>query len=118
MRKISERLKEEREAAELSQQALADRCGISLRSQQNYEKGDRSPDAEYLARLAENGLDVLYILTGQRGQSVNAQAVLPESDRILLSNFHAAPEQVQAGVKTALGAFAPAGAGKRKSKAA
>ena len=48
MRVISERLKAEREALGLSQQALADQTGIALRSQQNYEKGDRSPDSEYL----------------------------------------------------------------------
>lgn len=63
---ISERLKAERDNLGLSQQALADRLGISLRSQQNYEKGDRSPDANYLAALAAEGADVRYILTGQR----------------------------------------------------
>lgn len=62
---ISERLKTEREGLGLSQQALADRLGISLRSQQNYEKGDRSPDCNYLAAMAAAGADVLYILTGQ-----------------------------------------------------
>ena len=40
-------------------------------------------------------------------------------DRVLLDNFHAAPAQVQAGIKTTLGAFSAAGAGKaRKPKAA
>lgn len=63
---ISERLKREREGLGLSQQALADLLGISLRSQQNYEKGDRSPDANYLAAIAAAGADVRYILTGQR----------------------------------------------------
>lgn len=41
-----------------------------------------------------------------------------EGDRTLLSNFHAAPPQVQAGIKTTLGAFADAGAGARRSRAA
>ena len=36
-------------------------------------------------------------------------------DRVLLVNFHAAPAQVQAGVKTTLGAFAPAGGRQRKA---
>lgn len=62
---ISERIKTEREALGLSQQALAERLGISLRSQQNYEKGDRSPDSEYLAAMAAAGADVLFILTGE-----------------------------------------------------
>ncbi len=61
---ISSRLREQREALELSQQALADKCGISARSQRNYESGERLPDAAYLAALATAGADVLYILTG------------------------------------------------------
>ena len=44
---------------------------------------------------------------------------MSDGDRVLLDNFHAAPAQVQAGIKTTLGAFADAGAGKaRKPKAA
>lgn len=64
--KISDRLREAREALGLSQQAMAERCGIVVRSQRNYESGERSPDATYLAALAAIGADVTYILTGQR----------------------------------------------------
>ncbi|WP_048811776.1 helix-turn-helix domain-containing protein [Methylobacillus flagellatus] len=110
---IHERLKTEREALGLSQQALADQLGVSLRSQQNYEAGKRVPDGEYLAAIASLGADVLYILTGQRNSAAPAESALSKGDRVLLENFHAAPEQVQAGVKTTLGAFAPV-AGKHK----
>lgn len=113
---ISERLKSERENLGFSQQALADLLGISLRSQQNYEKGDRNPDSAYLAAIAAAGADVLYILTGQRAGGASAPPpprAVSEGDRILLDNFHAAPAQVQAGVKTALGAFASAGSARR-----
>ena len=48
------------------------------------------------------------ILTGQRSAPVAPQALLPEGDRVLLDNFHAAPAQVQAGIKQTPGAFAPA----------
>lgn len=51
------------------------------------------------------------------GASVPATSI-SEGDRILLDNFHAAPAQVQAGVKTALGAFAPAGGIKNRKRAA
>lgn len=79
MRVIAERLKTEREALGLSQQALADRLGVSLRSQQNYEKGDRSPDSDYLAALAAAGADVLYILKGERTEPrrTHAPAMAP-----------------------------------------
>ena len=112
---IAERLKEVREALGFSQQAMADRLGVSLRSQQNYEAGSRTPDATYLAAIAAAGADVLYILTGQRNPAIPVPApTVSESDRILLDNFHAAPQQVQSGVRTTLGAFAPAAGEKRK----
>ena len=118
MPEICDRLFEVREALGLSQQALAERFGIILRSQRNYESGERLPDAAYLAAIAAAGADVLYILTGQRAGGASAPPpprAVSEGDRILLDNFHAAPAQVQAGVKTALGAFASAG-GTRRGK--
>ena len=121
MPEICDRLREVREALGLSQQALAERCGITARSQRNYESGERLPDAAYLAAIAAAGADVLYILTGQRAGGAAAPPpprAVSEGDRILLDNFHAAPAQVQAGVKTALGAFAPAGAGVKSRKRA
>ena len=113
MPEICDRLREVREALGLSQQALAERCGITARSQRNYESGERLPDAAYLAAIAAAGADVLYILTGQRAGGAAAPPpprAVSEGDRILLDNFHAAPAQVQAGVKTTLGAFADASA--------
>ena len=118
MPEICDRLREVREALGLSQQALAERCGITARSQRNYESGERLPDAAYLAAIAAAGADVLYILTGQRAGGASAPPpprAVSEGDRVLLDNFHAAPAQVQAGVKTALGAFASAG-GTRRGK--
>lgn len=118
MPEICDRLREVREALGLSQQALAERCGITARSQRNYESGERLPDAAYLAAIAAAGADVLYILTGQRAGGASAPPpprAVSEGDRILLDNFHAAPAQVQAGVKTTLGAFAPGG-GTRRGK--
>ena len=113
MPEICDRLREVREALGLSQQALAERCGITARSQRNYESGERLPDAAYLAAIAAAGADVLYILTGQRAGGAAAPPpprAVSEGDRVLLDNFHAAPAQVQAGVKTTLGAFADASA--------
>jgi transcriptional regulator with XRE-family HTH domain len=115
---ICDRLREVREALGLSQQALAERCGITARSQRNYESGERLPDAAYLAAIAAAGADVLYILTGQRAGGASAPPpprAVSEGDRILLDNFHAAPPQVQTGIETTLGAFAP-GAGTAAAK--
>ena len=115
------RLREERERLGFSQEAFGVLGGVQKRAQINYEKGERHPDSAYLAAIAAAGADVLYILTGQRAGGASAPPpprAVSEGDRILLDNFHAAPAQVQAGVKTALGAFASAGAGVKSRKRA
>lgn len=63
---IGDRLKEERERLGFSQTEFAAVAGASKNSQYNYEKGDRSPDADYLAAIADRGVDVLYVVTGER----------------------------------------------------
>ena len=115
---ISDRLREERERLGLNQVEFGSIGGVKKLAQINYEKGERHPDSAYLAAIAAAGADVLYILTGQRAGGASAPPpprAVCEGDRILLDNFHAAPAQVQAGVKTTLGAFAPAG-GTRRGK--
>ena len=113
---ISDRIREERQRLGLSQEQLGAIAGVRKQAQLTYEKGDRHTDTLYLAAIAETGADVLYILTGQRAGGASAPPpprAVSEGDRILLDNFHAAPAQVQAGVKTALGAFAPGGGARR-----
>ncbi|WP_336332326.1 helix-turn-helix transcriptional regulator [Pseudomonas putida] len=63
---IGERLKEERVRLGLSQTDLAAVGGVGKTTQINYEKGERSPDANYLAAASVLGADVLYVLTGER----------------------------------------------------
>lgn len=66
MLNIGERLKEERVRLGYNQTDFAAIAGVAKTSQFNYEKGERSPDAEYLAATAAIGLDVLYVVTGVR----------------------------------------------------
>ncbi|NCU64630.1 helix-turn-helix transcriptional regulator [Acidovorax sp. 210-6] len=116
---ISTRLQEERKRLGLTQEAVAAQLGATKRSVINWEGGAALPGAEVLARYAAAGADVLYILTGQRQGGASAPPpprAVSEGDRILLDNFHAAPAQVQAGVKTALGAFAPGAGSARRGK--
>ena len=111
-----ERLREERDALGFTQEAMAEKAGISKRSYCAYEAGETAPSAKLLAALALMGVDVAYLLTGQRAGGASAPPpprAVSEGDRILLDNFHAAPVQVQAGVKTTLGAFAPGGSARR-----
>lgn len=60
------RLREERRRLGYSQADFAEVAGVSRAAQIKYEKGERHPDARYLAAIAEAGADVLYILTGDR----------------------------------------------------
>ena len=116
---IGNRLREERERLGLTQPVFAELAGAKKRTLIDWEKDVSSPTAVQLAQLAAAGADVLYILTGQRTGGASAPPpprAVSEGDRILLDNFHAAPAQVQAGVKTALGAFAPGAGSARRGK--
>ena len=116
---LGERIKEERERLGHSQTAFAALAEASKHSQINWEKGVGTPTAAVLAAWSAHGLDVLYVVTGQRQGGAAAPPparAVSEGDRVLLDNFHAAPAQVQAGIKTTLGAFSP-GAGGRRAKA-
>lgn len=50
----------------LSQTAFANLVGVSLSSQRRYEKGDSDPDTAYLASAAKAGVDIAYVLTGEK----------------------------------------------------
>lgn len=63
---IGVRLREERERLGLSQRAFGEIGGVEANAQGKYESGSRAPKADYLAAVARKGVDVLYVLTGQR----------------------------------------------------
>lgn len=54
----------------LSQSAFGAIGGVGKQSQINYESGKRLPDSDYLAKLAAEKVDVLYVLTGRREPSL------------------------------------------------
>lgn len=118
---IGGRVKEERERLGFNQTDFAEAAGITRKTLYGYESGERSPDAACLNVWSALGLDVLYVVTGQRHPSMPATApAISQGDRILLDNFHAAPAQVQQGVRTTLGAFSDSSGptpGKRKRAA-
>lgn len=95
---LSDRIREAREALGLSQQAIAEICGITARSQRNYESGERMPDAAYLSAIAAAGADVLYILTGQR--TGPAPVVLSAEEQTMVAYMRESTPQLR---KAALG---------------
>lgn len=64
MNTFSDRLRDERKRLGKNQTELAELAGVQKRAQVNYESGERSPAADYLAAVAAAGIDVLYLLTG------------------------------------------------------
>lgn len=92
-----ERLREERMRLSLSQEAMGEAAGVRKQAQLKYEKGDRSPDAAYLERVAAIGVDVRYVITGERSAQL-----LTADESELVSLFRAAPLAVKAAAIGAL----------------
>lgn len=72
MSNLASRLVKERLRMGLTPEHLSDLAGVTYIEQLDYEKGARSPDAGYLKRIALQGADILYLLTGQRTVAVSA----------------------------------------------
>ena len=82
---IGSRLREERERLRFSQQNFADLGGASMRAEQDWERGVSAPKADFLAVAAAHGVDVLYVLTGERSQSRDTGQGLAEvADTVLM----------------------------------
>ncbi|WP_180131941.1 helix-turn-helix domain-containing protein [Rhodoferax sp. BLA1] len=67
---IGKRLKEERERLTLSQTSLAEAAGTTKKTQIDYETDRTPPKANYLAEVAKWGVDVAYVITGERVENV------------------------------------------------
>lgn len=106
MSNFCERIKEERKRLKLSQVDFAELGGVTQNSQSSYELGKRTPDADYLMALAGHGVDVCYVLTGQReGEPQGAAPELPQSEQKLLMQYRDAPPMVRRIVQAALDAW-------------
>lgn len=66
---IGARLKAERQRLGLNQVDFAKIADASKRALIDWEKGVRSPNALALSAFADAGVDILYVLTGERRQS-------------------------------------------------
>lgn len=88
---IASRLIEERERLRLSQPALAEMGGTKLRTLQNWEGAKNFPSSEFLADAAKFGVDVQYVITGQRSTNLSGPAPAPASadDAIRIPLFSA-----------------------------
>lgn len=63
---LGSRLREERKRLGLLQPAFAEIGGVKRVTQHLYEQNERVPDANYLLRMHEHGVDLIYVLLGKR----------------------------------------------------
>ena len=120
MSTLGERLKEERNRLGMSQPEFAHACGVEKGSQINYEAGRRYPDAEYLNHADKLGVDVLYVVTGNRSASGRVAEVheseplttggsavrLTVQEHALIDNYRHASDQGRRAVEAAAAALA------------
>ena len=94
---IGDRIREERERLGLNQVDFGEIGKVGRKSQFNYESGERYPDALYLADIFEAGVDIQYVVTGLRSETV-----LSPDEKELLALFRNAPLVVKAAAIGAL----------------
>lgn len=82
---LSDRLKAERERLGYSQTEFAEMVGSSKHTQINWEKGVGAPNAVALSAWARYGLDVMYVVTGDRQVQQGALAVEEERAAYLVT---------------------------------
>lgn len=109
--RIAERLAEERLRLGKTQKEMAAVGQVGDRSYWHYEKGERSPDSEFLANIAAAGADVLYILTGQR-----TGGTLAPDEAALLDNYRHAQPDGKVALRTTSAALAHCEDEARKAK--
>ncbi|MDZ5456982.1 helix-turn-helix domain-containing protein [Azohydromonas lata] len=100
----SNRLREEREKLRISQEEMGAIGGVGRAAQGRYEAGERAPDWEYLERLAQHGVDVHYVITGQRVEA--AAALLTAEEAMLVENYRRAAAEGRQAASTVLAALA------------
>src|ERR1044071_9609285 len=91
---FGERLAEERKRLGLKQAEFAELVGTDVPKQSLYENDRRDLRADYLARLAEADVDVVYILTGRRDG-----AWLSEGACRLLASYLPLPPEMRRGLE-------------------
>lgn len=97
---IGVRLREERLRVGVSQVDFASHCGTSRNALLQWERGETAPNAGLLSSMTSLGIDVLYVVTGQR--QGETEATLAPEEKALLTAWRSSGEKG----RTALAAVA------------
>lgn len=85
---VGQRMKEERQRLDLTQEEMARRLGISRGTYLSHEKELYPMDVPVLARMPDAGVDLRYVLTGKRSVTEIQQGIPADA-------FHAAREALK-----------------------
>lgn len=88
---FGERLRLERLRVGMHQLEMAEACEVSRKTISVWERGEQTPNAAVLAMMASHGVDILYVVTGQRAGV--AEATLAPVERELLLAWRHGSEQ-------------------------
>lgn len=98
---LGDRLKEERIRLGYSQPAFAELVDATKQSQIRWEQGRSNPDGAALEAWAKIGVDVLYVITGQRSQPVSSKPLSPRQAALLDNYEHLSEDDQRALERTA-----------------
>lgn len=98
---VGERLREERIRLGLKQEDLAMTGGVNRNTQGSYERGTRNPDTVYLAGIKQLGVDLVYVISGQR---VLSEGLSTEEAKII-EQYRAVPPDDQRSIRRFLKAM-------------
>ena len=107
---VCSRLREERKALGLDQQQVADVLVVSLKTVGRWEKSIAIP-SDKLAALAAIGVDVVYVLTGQR--ALSGAKELSDQESAVIDSFRCLSEADQAAVSRLTNALAATSQGEK-----
>ncbi len=82
---FGDRIKSERLRLNFQQLAFAEACEVSRGALLKWEKNEASPNAQALALMSKLGVDVLYVVTGQRAPVSEANLAPAERDLLQAS---------------------------------
>lgn len=94
---FGERLRSERLRIGMQQLELAEACAVARKTLSVWEKGEQTPNAAILSRMAEAGMDVLYVVTGRRAG--HSETTLAPAERALLQAWRDSNEKGRAALE-------------------
>lgn len=102
---FASRLKAARLQRGLDQTDFGAMGGVGRAAQSSYEKGDRSPDVDYLLRIGEAGIDIVHLLTGIPSETPQFEAWELET----VARLRAIPAEQRQAIDTVLKGLAGEG---------